>query len=287
MNMTLVWFCCFLLCFFFFQAEDGIRDHAQSRGLGDVYKRQAQKLLKGLDKDKVNLLLLTQINCGDHYDCGIAAKGNVFNCAKMVCEAAEKNEFIDRVVDLISNKSIMPIIEKLHEKLLEEEEFESTEKEVVPDENLKDVLVTEPELTETRQYRDVYLLIATYGKRDNSDKLAAWKDSSRKGQPNYKKMTNTETTATDASQLIDIPPDKVRDSALSIYKSDISESKDFLKDFDSLIESFKNKIVHNKSDIQRLYDFYYAYQNLVYNSRIAVKELTKAFSKDLTLNQRL
>eukprot|EP00825_Cyclidium_porcatum_P021953 TRINITY_DN24313_c0_g1_i2.p1 TRINITY_DN24313_c0_g1~~TRINITY_DN24313_c0_g1_i2.p1 ORF type:complete len:114 (+),score=7.99 TRINITY_DN24313_c0_g1_i2:26-367(+) len=26
---------------FFFQAEDGIRDHAQSRGLGDVYKRQA------------------------------------------------------------------------------------------------------------------------------------------------------------------------------------------------------------------------------------------------------
>eukprot|EP01016_Furgasonia_blochmanni_P004284 TRINITY_DN11658_c0_g1_i5.p1 TRINITY_DN11658_c0_g1~~TRINITY_DN11658_c0_g1_i5.p1 ORF type:complete len:301 (+),score=33.52 TRINITY_DN11658_c0_g1_i5:751-1653(+) len=27
---------------FFFQAEDGIRDHAQSRGLGDVYKRQKQ-----------------------------------------------------------------------------------------------------------------------------------------------------------------------------------------------------------------------------------------------------
>eukprot|EP01016_Furgasonia_blochmanni_P052949 TRINITY_DN8497_c0_g1_i2.p2 TRINITY_DN8497_c0_g1~~TRINITY_DN8497_c0_g1_i2.p2 ORF type:complete len:108 (+),score=20.07 TRINITY_DN8497_c0_g1_i2:67-390(+) len=31
--------------FFFFQAEDGIRDHAQSRGLGDVYKRQEDKLL--------------------------------------------------------------------------------------------------------------------------------------------------------------------------------------------------------------------------------------------------
>eukprot|EP01016_Furgasonia_blochmanni_P019844 TRINITY_DN2210_c0_g1_i6.p1 TRINITY_DN2210_c0_g1~~TRINITY_DN2210_c0_g1_i6.p1 ORF type:complete len:319 (-),score=95.27 TRINITY_DN2210_c0_g1_i6:768-1724(-) len=30
------------LKFFFFQAEDGIRDHAQSRGLGDVYKRQAE-----------------------------------------------------------------------------------------------------------------------------------------------------------------------------------------------------------------------------------------------------
>ena len=29
------------LCFFF-QAEDGIRDLVRSRGLGDVYKRQAQ-----------------------------------------------------------------------------------------------------------------------------------------------------------------------------------------------------------------------------------------------------
>ena len=30
---------CFL--FFFFQAEDGIRDAQESRGLGDVYKRQS------------------------------------------------------------------------------------------------------------------------------------------------------------------------------------------------------------------------------------------------------
>src|SRR5678816_4656465 len=29
--------------FFFFQAEDGIRDAQESRGLGDVYKRQAQR----------------------------------------------------------------------------------------------------------------------------------------------------------------------------------------------------------------------------------------------------
>ena len=34
---------CIILCFFFFlQAEDGIRDLVRSRGLGDVYKRQAQ-----------------------------------------------------------------------------------------------------------------------------------------------------------------------------------------------------------------------------------------------------
>ena len=33
-----------MLCiiFFFFQAEDGIRDLVRSRGLGDVYKRQSQ-----------------------------------------------------------------------------------------------------------------------------------------------------------------------------------------------------------------------------------------------------
>ena len=30
-------------CFFFFQAEDGIRDLVRSRGLGDVYKRQLDK----------------------------------------------------------------------------------------------------------------------------------------------------------------------------------------------------------------------------------------------------
>ena len=34
--------CCLL--FFFFQAEDGIRDLVRSRGLGDVYKRQGRTL---------------------------------------------------------------------------------------------------------------------------------------------------------------------------------------------------------------------------------------------------
>ena len=32
--------CLYVLSFFFFQAEDGIRDAQESRGLGDVYKRQ-------------------------------------------------------------------------------------------------------------------------------------------------------------------------------------------------------------------------------------------------------
>eukprot|EP00656_Telonema_subtile_P022410 TRINITY_DN23545_c0_g1_i1.p1 TRINITY_DN23545_c0_g1~~TRINITY_DN23545_c0_g1_i1.p1 ORF type:complete len:291 (+),score=70.76 TRINITY_DN23545_c0_g1_i1:3-875(+) len=37
----------FFAAFFFFQAEDGIRDLVRSRGLGDVYKRQHWELLSG------------------------------------------------------------------------------------------------------------------------------------------------------------------------------------------------------------------------------------------------
>eukprot|EP00658_Telonema_sp_P-2_P069643 TRINITY_DN5899_c0_g1_i8.p1 TRINITY_DN5899_c0_g1~~TRINITY_DN5899_c0_g1_i8.p1 ORF type:complete len:111 (-),score=57.53 TRINITY_DN5899_c0_g1_i8:98-430(-) len=33
-----------IVFFFFFQAEDGIRDAQESRGLGDVYKRQPEPL---------------------------------------------------------------------------------------------------------------------------------------------------------------------------------------------------------------------------------------------------
>ena len=38
--------------FFFFQAEDGIRDLVRSRGLGDVYKRQVQDFLTAIENVK-------------------------------------------------------------------------------------------------------------------------------------------------------------------------------------------------------------------------------------------
>ena len=43
-----------VLCFFF-QAEDGIRDAQESRGLGDVYKRQVgrQTPVQGVEDDGV------------------------------------------------------------------------------------------------------------------------------------------------------------------------------------------------------------------------------------------
>ena len=42
-----------LLCCFFFQAEDGIRDLVRSRGLGDVYKRQG--LLNAIRASTISL----------------------------------------------------------------------------------------------------------------------------------------------------------------------------------------------------------------------------------------
>src|SRR5674536_293638 len=41
--------CFFFFVFFFFQAEDGIRDAQESRGLGDVYKRQVPNLAVDMD----------------------------------------------------------------------------------------------------------------------------------------------------------------------------------------------------------------------------------------------
>ena len=38
-----------LFVVFFFQAEDGIRDAQESRGLGDVYKRQLQQQVIYMD----------------------------------------------------------------------------------------------------------------------------------------------------------------------------------------------------------------------------------------------
>ena len=53
------------IIFFFFQAEDGIRDLVRSRGLGDVYKRQNQYWLSyyvdGVIYDKKYIFLAGSI----------------------------------------------------------------------------------------------------------------------------------------------------------------------------------------------------------------------------------
>ena len=46
-NLMLGWICVWSNGICFFQAEDGIRDAQESRGLGDVYKRQEQATSTG------------------------------------------------------------------------------------------------------------------------------------------------------------------------------------------------------------------------------------------------
>ena len=53
---------------FFFQAEDGIRDLVRSRGLGDVYKRQATERV--LDADIIALADLEETERQDLKDLG-------------------------------------------------------------------------------------------------------------------------------------------------------------------------------------------------------------------------
>ena len=59
-------------CFFFFQAEDGIRDAQESRGLGDVYKRQEYLFIKhniSIDvSDKLKQIILNTKNMKEKYD---------------------------------------------------------------------------------------------------------------------------------------------------------------------------------------------------------------------------
>ena len=52
--------------FFFFQAEDGIRDRSPSRGLGDVYKRQAKQLADRFGFQKVAITLRESISANDN-----------------------------------------------------------------------------------------------------------------------------------------------------------------------------------------------------------------------------
>ena len=63
-----------MFCFFFFQAEDGIRDLVRSRGLGDVYKRQREAFplteltsIKGIFNATTNVILSLMEN-GEAYD---------------------------------------------------------------------------------------------------------------------------------------------------------------------------------------------------------------------------
>ena len=77
-------------CFFFFQAEDGIRDLVRSRGLGDVYKRQTLELLLGSEDQA------PAFRFSEEGDAGVelaAAHGE--SCLLYTSDAADERSSVD------------------------------------------------------------------------------------------------------------------------------------------------------------------------------------------------
>ena len=64
------------LIFFFFQAEDGIRDLVRSRGLGDVYKRQG--MINAVGSQSQPVIFDKIFNSENKWD-GIRLEGSLTN----------------------------------------------------------------------------------------------------------------------------------------------------------------------------------------------------------------
>ena len=78
------------LFFFFFQAEDGIRDLVRSRGLGDVYKRQDfSKVKQMLDEHPLLLNAAWDWGGGD-FETAIGAA-----CLLYTSDAADERSSVD------------------------------------------------------------------------------------------------------------------------------------------------------------------------------------------------
>ena len=86
--------CCFK--FFFFQAEDGIRELVRSRGLGDVYKRQA-KITQHKFVQKITLPLKSGIS--DLFKRGTFSAmfliGILNGCLLYTSDAADERSSVD------------------------------------------------------------------------------------------------------------------------------------------------------------------------------------------------
>eukprot|EP00825_Cyclidium_porcatum_P045020 TRINITY_DN6741_c0_g1_i1.p1 TRINITY_DN6741_c0_g1~~TRINITY_DN6741_c0_g1_i1.p1 ORF type:complete len:395 (+),score=58.12 TRINITY_DN6741_c0_g1_i1:55-1239(+) len=100
-----------LIFFFFFQAEDGIRDHAQSRGLGDVYKRQVSTQ-STWSKKKLAQVVRNLLNLHCYLDNNVNAvtqitNQNLFkmNLEKIMTDLEKKNpgqnEFLQAVREVL------------------------------------------------------------------------------------------------------------------------------------------------------------------------------------------
>ena len=75
---------------FLFQAEDGIRDLVRSRGLGDVYKRQAQNAVATGTALEVDLPRLVELGFGHCWRLGIDIL-----CLLYTSDAADERSSVD------------------------------------------------------------------------------------------------------------------------------------------------------------------------------------------------
>ena len=76
--------------FFFFQAEDGIRDLVRSRGLGDVYKRQVHRHLR-IESPVGNAIPCRAAIDGAHLEMLV---GNMI-CLLYTSDAADERSSVD------------------------------------------------------------------------------------------------------------------------------------------------------------------------------------------------
>ncbi|CZS11615.1 hypothetical protein CDFC105_93859 [Clostridioides difficile] len=83
-----------VIWFFFFQAEDGIRDFCLSRGLGDVYKRQIySNLSSNVNNRNCEELVCTVKNCKYNKDGSLCTLDNI--CLLYTSDAADEEDSVD------------------------------------------------------------------------------------------------------------------------------------------------------------------------------------------------
>ena len=90
--------------FFFFQAEDGIRDLVRSRGLGDVYKRQDHDKRVICYTDHQIFQRYHKYNVKQAY-----SKGKALTCLLYTSDAADERSSVDlggsRIIKKKNNKN--------------------------------------------------------------------------------------------------------------------------------------------------------------------------------------
>ena len=79
-----------VFCLFFFQAEDGIRDLVRSRGLGDVYKRQARWPPRRSRRERLGVRFSASEKPLD-----LSARGQPMCCLLYTSDAADERSSVD------------------------------------------------------------------------------------------------------------------------------------------------------------------------------------------------